>query len=463
MNVDRTALLAIAAALVTLAACGSARTGATGAAATTCTTCHGGKDNLSGAPPNDVRGNTATTELAVGHHTAHVEAGLACTICHPDRPSIQTPGHMDGRTDVALGGIAVAGGSVPAPQFDAQTGTCSNVYCHGTTLKTAGQRPDPVWTQPFSAGACAGCHGFPPTSVGHPLSTDCASCHPDTVGAGGLLRAGGKHLDGRVDAIQQHLAGYADAASHGPDAIAFLQGQLGVRDCRSCHGADLNGGIAPSCTSCHEAAGWVTPAWQANCTMCHGTKDKAFVYATSLAEAAPPEGVGGETSGPGVGAHQKHLTAGAVASGFACATCHAVPVQEAPLEHLDGSAAVAFTGIGAGTYDASAQTCATACHAPAGSPAWTSTAPLGCADCHGAPPATGGRHPGEEPGHDFAGTNCGICHGGVAGILPNLVDASRHVDGTKDVSLSIGTWDATAKTCATACHGTLEPFPWARP
>ena len=465
MNVTIAVPLAIAAGLTMLAGCSAARNG-DAVALTTCTACHGGKDNPSGAPPNDLRGNTATTASGVGQHTAHVEAGTACSACHPDRPSAQTAGHLDGKVDVEFHGLAVAGGGAPAPRFEPEGGTCSNVYCHGATLRPAGQRPDPVWTQPLGTARCAGCHGFPPTSVGHPQSGDCASCHQDTVEADGSLKAGGRHMDGRVDAIAQHVGGYGDRASaafHGPDAIAFLQGRLGVRDCASCHGADLNGGVGPSCTSCHEAAGWVTPAWQANCTVCHGTKDKSFVYATSLNEAAPPESVGGEASGPGVGAHQRHLDPGAVSNGFACATCHSVPAQAAPLAHVDGTAAVAFTGLGAGTYDPSAQTCATACHGSAGSPAWTSTATLGCADCHGAPPAAGGRHPGEEPLHAFMGTNCGICHGGVAGVLPSIVDKARHVNGANDVNLSIGTYDPAAKTCATACHGTLEPFPWARP
>jgi predicted CxxxxCH...CXXCH cytochrome family protein len=460
MCFNRTVSVAFAAGLAALVACGTARN-ADSLSATTCASCHGGTDNLSGAPPNDLHGNTATTGIGVGHHTAHVEAGVACATCHPDRPAVRTPGHMDGKVDVEFHGLAVAGGSVPSPRFDAPTATCSNVYCHGATLKSALQRPSLSWTAPFETARCASCHEFPPTAAGHPQGTDCASCHPDTVNANGSLKAGGKHVNGVIDGVAQHAKGYADRASasfHGPSAVAFLQGQLGVRDCAGCHGADLSGGVGPSCTRCHEAAGWVSPAWQANCTYCHGTRTRSFVYAADLNKAAPPEDVAGSTVGPKVGAHQKHLGS-LISSGIACATCHAVPAPAAPLAHVDGTAAVALSGFGAGAYDPSTQTCATACHGATGSPAWASEAALGCTGCHGAPP-TSGRHPGSESKHAFMGTNCGICHADVAGVVPNLVGKSRHLNGVTDVRLSIGTFDGTG--CATACHGTLDKFPWAR-
>src|SRR5690349_7103257 len=232
MNLTRTVSLALAAAFG-LAACGAART-SDALTATTCTSCHGGTDNASGAPPNDLHGNTATTGAGVGQHTAHLAAGIGCTACHPERTSVKTPGHLDGKVDVALSGLAVAGGGAPSPAFDAATATCSNVYCHGATLPAASPRAAPRWTAPFATARCVSCHDFPPTAGGHPAATECASCHPATVDASGALRPGGKHLDGVADGIAQHASGYgsrASAAFHGPDALAFLQGRLGVRDC----------------------------------------------------------------------------------------------------------------------------------------------------------------------------------------------------------------------------------------
>ncbi|MFL5271787.1 MAG: CxxxxCH/CxxCH domain c-type cytochrome [Anaeromyxobacteraceae bacterium] len=463
MNLDRIVGLAFAAALAALGACGTARNVDQALTATTCTSCHGGTDNTSGAPPNDLHGHTATTERGVGQHTAHVAAGIACTTCHPERTALRTPGHLDGHVDVALSGLAAAGGSAPAPTYDAATATCSNVYCHGATLPSASPRAAPKWTAPFATARCASCHDFPPTAGGHPQATDCATCHPGTVDANGALTPGGQHLNGVVDGIAQHPSGYASRASaafHGLDAVTFLQGQLGVRDCKACHGADLGGGVGPSCTACHAAAGWTTPPWQANCTFCHGTPTKAFVAARDLGKAAPPQDVGGASAGAKVGAHQQHLGS-AIASPVACATCHPVPAADAPLAHVDGTAAVvALPGDGA--YDRKEQTCATACHGVGGSPAWTSTAALACTGCHGAPPATG-RHPGNEPKHAFMGANCGTCHADVAGVLPNLIGKALHVNGQNDVRLGVGTYDAASKTCATACHGTLVPRAWANP
>lgn len=464
MALHRTVSHALAASLaVALAACGSARK-ADPLAVTSCTSCHGGAENASGAPPNDLHGNTATTARGVGQHSAHVAAGIACAACHPDHATLRSPGHLDGKVDVEFHGLAVAGGGAPAPRFDAETGTCSNVYCHGQTLRAAPQRAALAWTKPFETARCASCHEAPPVALAHPQSGACASCHPETVNADGTLKAGGKHLDGVVEGVGQHPQGYADraaAAFHGPDALAFLRGGLGARDCTACHGANLDGGVAPSCTRCHEGAGWVTPSWQSNCTYCHGQPDRAFAYATKLNEAAPPEGVAGDVAGPGVGAHAKHL-AGAVTTAVTCATCHAVPDQATPLAHLDGVAAVTLSGFGAGAYDPSAQTCATACHGAGGSPAWASGAALDCAGCHGAPPATG-RHPGSEPKHAFMGANCGVCHADVAGVAPRIVGKSLHLNGAVDVKLGVGAYDASAKTCATACHGTLTPFSWAQP
>jgi hypothetical protein len=207
------------------------------------------------------------------------------------------------------------------------------------------------------------------------------------------------------------------------------------------------------------SAGWVTPAWQANCTFCHGSRTKAFDDASGLNLAAPPEDVAGAAAGAKVGAHAPHL-GGAVTSQISCGTCHAVPTPAAPLDHVDGTATVALSGLGGGTYDPAARTCATACHGASGSPAWDSSTPIGCASCHPAPPATG-RHPGNEPKHAFMGANCGICHAEVAGVMPQIVGPSRHLNGAVDVKLATGTYDGVG--CSTACHATFTRFPWAKP
>jgi len=422
-----------------------------------CTRCHGGTDNLTGAPPHDLRGNTDPSVPSVGRHSAHMAAGMACVSCHPARPELSTPGHMDGKVDVVFGGIAVAGGA--APVFDAQSVTCSNVYCHGATLDAGGARPQLVWTGTLGTPRCAQCHGAPPPAP-HPQVTQCASCHPATVNADGSLVPGGKHLNGQIDVVSVHPAGYADRASpafHGPDAIRGLERQPGSLDCTSCHGATFDGAVGPSCNECHAAAGWVSPPWTANCTFCHGAKNVSFSYATDLRQAAPPSGVAGETSGPQVGAHQVHL-APTRSKAVACTTCHTVPSQSSALAHIDGTAAVTFSAPASGAYDPQTQTCAVSCHGANPSPTWTTTGPLACDTCHGAPPATG-RHPAVFASHAFMGTNCVYCHAGVAAAGPTIVDPTRHVNGVVDVNLVSGTY--ANGTCTTSCHGpTAPPQSW---
>lgn len=45
---------------------------------------------------------------------------------------------------------------------------------------------------------------------------------------------------------------YSDAAVHGPKYMEFASGAAGALDCKSCHGANLQGqGLAVSCTGCH--------------------------------------------------------------------------------------------------------------------------------------------------------------------------------------------------------------------
>ena len=61
-----------------------------------CTFCHGGEDNLTGAPPEDI--HDAAIDASFGPHTAHVEGGirtaLECTECHVEPEGVLSIGHM---------------------------------------------------------------------------------------------------------------------------------------------------------------------------------------------------------------------------------------------------------------------------------------------------------------------------------------------------------------------------------
>ncbi|MFL5261824.1 MAG: choice-of-anchor D domain-containing protein, partial [Anaeromyxobacteraceae bacterium] len=276
--------------------------------AVTCTSCHGGKDNQTGAPPTDTAGETATTRIGVGSHSAHLNTQISpivaqqaadCTACHESVVAFTDPKHRDGSTDVPFGGVSKMGGAAGA--WNPATPTCGTVYCHGGTLANAdGTNTAPTWTN-VGAGeaACGRCHGVPPTSNGHPTVTGgltaCVSCHPETMTAAGTLDPAGTHIDGIVQA--------------------------------------------------------------AGCTSCHG----------SAANPAPPKDTLGNTATTfaGVGAHQSHVTASNISPAFGCSDCHGAQVASYTSGHKNGVVDMGFSAL-AGTssaFNTTTLSCAsTYCH-----------------------------------------------------------------------------------------------------
>lgn len=150
-----------------------------------CTSCHGeanraavaGADpNVAAAPPRGAKGQTATSDRAVGAHQAHVNAAdilakpIACTECHVVPTST---GHSNGRVDIAFGTLARTGGAAPA-----WTGaTCTNTYCHGA-FPGGTTAAAPTWTG--GAMTCESCHGAPPNTGDHRRerhNVACSECH----------------------------------------------------------------------------------------------------------------------------------------------------------------------------------------------------------------------------------------------------------------------------------------------
>jgi predicted CxxxxCH...CXXCH cytochrome family protein len=169
---------------------------------TDCATCHG-------FPP------------ATGAHVVHVEGGafgkkFGCLHCHKDVHEVGEPDHIlraDGRpvpppAEVRFddpGSLAAKtepGVSRPAqPTYDRATATCSNIYCHGGTLKgpTPGVITSIGWNTRGTAG-CGTCHGIPP--AGHlasiTSSLQCAQCHAGGIDAQGNVSPT-RHIDGTLD------------------------------------------------------------------------------------------------------------------------------------------------------------------------------------------------------------------------------------------------------------------------
>ncbi|MGZ6123780.1 MAG: CxxxxCH/CxxCH domain c-type cytochrome [Myxococcales bacterium] len=428
---------------------------------TNCTMCHGGLETTNGAPPRATWGNGADP-VRVGAHTSHAAAGFDCAICHVKPADALSPGHIDGSVaSVTFSGLGAAAGS---PAWNRAASTCTT-YCHGLTL-AGGTNPSPNWTRVGQGEAtCGACHGLPPPPPHPAVSADlagCNACHPLTVDPAGALvsaAAGGKHLDGVVEASGGHAASWMDPSNGGFHALAANRG---LSACTSCHGADLSGGSANvACASCHDRdlpAG--IASWKVNCVMCHGGADNTT--------GAPPRatwGNGGDAVR--IGAHTAHVTPGGIAAGFDCAVCHVKPSDALSPGHVGGpTAGVAFRGLAAAgsatpSWDRAAATCSsTYCHGGysgtyqyqvwdygvdglvtktvpyAGSnatPAWTGTA-TACDSCHGNPPRpTGTWHSGVHGVFN----DCQECHPdatGEGGRGTAITDANAHINGAIEVT-----------------------------
>ena len=174
-----------------------------------CTYCHGGVENLTGAPPQDI--DNSLQSYAFPAHTEHVTGGLGydhpaygCSQCHAARYDVLTPGHVFDDVTPGYGELYYANGlSVYATYL---AGTCSNVYCHGTGLADDGSvtvgdtmycyscHPDGLTSGANEWGNMSGRH------LQHMNGGDvqCYECHSQTTNAGQAIVNGDYHVDGTV-------------------------------------------------------------------------------------------------------------------------------------------------------------------------------------------------------------------------------------------------------------------------
>jgi predicted CxxxxCH...CXXCH cytochrome family protein len=167
-----------------------------------CSSCHGGSDNA--APPQAVNGDTGTETIAVGAHQPHmlgssIAGPVACSECHIVPTIMNGTDHPDPLGRVAPVVFGVLGRKEPAaPVWDRNVKTCTNTYCHGSTLRGGKERPAPVWTRvDGSQVMCDSCHGNPPGDT-HPNDDKCEACHGEVVSAGGVIKNPPLHVDGIV-------------------------------------------------------------------------------------------------------------------------------------------------------------------------------------------------------------------------------------------------------------------------
>jgi predicted CxxxxCH...CXXCH cytochrome family protein len=377
-----------------------------------CTSCHGNVATKDPSPPRGTKGETATTQAAVGAHQAHLATStwsrdVVCADCHT-LPTSTT--HTNGVTDFTWGAVSTAGGAKPT--YANATSTCSDVYCHGTTLlgPVAGGsvKRAPVWNVVDGSYVACGstCHTNPPGGA-HPGNTNCATCHGKVIASYDAATKTATWVDRKL-----HVDGKVDVDS-----------------------------TSLTCTSCHGNAATNQPA--------------------------PPKGTKGETatSQQAVGAHQAHLAVSSWSRDVVCSDCHTLPTSTS---HSNGVTDFAWGAVSTASgatpaYDKATATCNSVyCHGVtllgpiAGgtvkrAPAWNVVdgSAVACGStCHTNPP--GGTHPNA--------TNCATCHGAVissydaATKTATWADRTRHVDGKVDV---------VSLTC-TSCHGdptTNQPAP----
>ena len=182
---------------------------------------------------------------------------------------------------------------------------------------------------------------------------------------------------------------------------------------------------APACTQCH-----TEPEGVLACGTCHGD---------GAARAYPPRD-GCMFGAVEPDAHRAHLDSTRLSMRrLECTTCHPHADAELRDTHADGKVDVVFDAELAGpdaSYDAKTGQCSVSCHNRGGerpTPTFHEAGPVGCNDCHRAPP---------EP--HYAGP-CTGCHHEVNANGSELSSVTLHMNGRVDLG------DATGG-CGD-CHG----------
>jgi predicted CxxxxCH...CXXCH cytochrome family protein len=438
-----------------------------------CTSCHGSGSDP--APPLGTRGETATTDRAVGAHQSHLKAGpfsraLACSECHV--VPAKAP-HADGKVDLSFGPLATTGGA--APQFNGSS--CSAAYCHGNF--TGGNAANaPLWTRvDGTQAACGTCHGLPPSNHSS-SSTNCGSCHDGYTSTSVNLAL---HVNGKVDVL-----GLSCTSCHGDTARNDAAPPAGT------HGETATTARAVGAHQSHLGAGPLSSGIA--CTECHvvptSTSHSDGTVKLTFGPIATTGGAAPQFNGSSCSASYCHGNFNGGVAGnapqwtrvdgtqAACGTCHGLPPSNhSPSSTNCGSCHDGYTSTKVnlglhvnGKVDVLALTC-TSCH---GDPSRTNAAPpvgthgetattaravgahqshlgsgplrngIACSECHVVP--TGSTHSdgivkltfgpvatagGVAP--QFNGTSCSAsyCHGNFPGGIVTNAPQWTKVDGTQ--------------------------------
>ncbi len=264
-----------------------------------CGKCHSESGTVTASAPfysTAIPKVTLNTNAKVGAHTAHLASvdtlhpALACADCH-GVVALNDPTHMNGSTTFNWSALAKTGNLTPT--YNAATGQCSNVYCHGGAMPggdTSGSNRAPIWYNPnylpatLSVVGCGTCHGFPPpTSTGHPAVTLPAG-FPGTVAIGGTCNchaninpAGNSYATIFVDNtkhINGTLEGGACNACHGyPPVSATFTGAGTQNNWSSARAENYVGGGGAHSINAHVSKAAKHNDGFAFCVNCHSPAD----------------------------------------------------------------------------------------------------------------------------------------------------------------------------------------------
>ncbi len=389
----------------------------------TCSSCHGDNSRVLvqladplaiAAPPYGSLGQTDATSRSVGSHPAHVSRGDGialpnkCRYCHAVPTTFD---HSDGVSQVTFDSLATVGGATPV--FDRTTETCSNTYCHGSTLGRGGTNHTPSWTNPTPV-TCTTCHGAPPPPP-HPQDADCIRCHPGYTAT--TVRKT-THVNGISDFPSGCNSCHDDPPNTG-DHYEHAQRRV---TCDRCHAGYTSTSANPTlhrnARTDVTLAGWNATSRTCASNSCHGSRYWSRSGAGAVQSCNQCHGVP-----PSSGEHFEH-------SEYACSRCHGAGYSTTTTNaatHMNGVADVPYS-----MYDRTTHSCGHGTGSCHGSERWGNPFPVtaNCSNCHGFPPPL--PHPQQ--------TACQTCHPSMSssGIM-----TADHNDGTLDLS-GFG---------CTSCHG----------
>jgi predicted CxxxxCH...CXXCH cytochrome family protein len=299
----------------------------------------------------------------------HGASSLQCSSCHDQTTKCATC-HFGPTGSKAPQGSSWEHGTIPHDNETLESNQAVCNQCH-TLNRSYGNGPI----------SCHDCHESDETPHAVPFAAhgasakqdivQCRQCHaqPTDGGPGSNLRfntAVGSLPQGCESAGCHALSTAHPVPWRGVAAISHQSAQNMSGACALCHGASLEGGAGPACTSCHTGG---SPLVAVSCTSCH---------------AAPPASA---TYPDRKGVHDVHNALPGLAN--ACSVCH-FDAGSQTAKHYNGIPEVSMSGFnaktGAAAYAAAGMTCSNvSCHGGIQTPRWdTGTIDINgpCSSCH---------------------------------------------------------------------------------